>query len=64
MNRLKSWVLDLFNKIVCKFSGHRPLYDHEKDMFGYEYVFQKCHCSRCGKRLRSLESTSYPHHYE
>jgi len=40
-------------KLICKLFGHskKTVSAHEKDMFGYEYVWQKLYCSRCGKRV-------------
>jgi|GEM_PF-3968121 len=37
--------------IICFLLGHIPVREHIKDMFGYEYVWQKVYCKRCGKRL-------------
>lgn len=37
--------------ILCFLLGHIPVRKNEKDMFGYEYVWQKIYCKRCGKRL-------------
>lgn len=36
---------------LCLLLGHIPIRKNEKDMFGYEYAWQKVHCKRCGKRL-------------
>lgn len=41
----------MLNKIFCLIFGHIPITEHEKDMFGYEYVWQKVYCERCGKSL-------------
>ncbi|HZK34884.1 MAG TPA: hypothetical protein VFD33_06215 [Bacillota bacterium] len=38
-------------RIICFLLGHKPVTGQEKDMFGFEYVWQKAHCSRCGKKL-------------
>ena len=38
-------------KILCLLLGHKPIRESERDMFGYEYVWQKVYCRRCGKRL-------------
>lgn len=38
-------------KVLCLILGHKPVMASEKDMFGYEYIWQKVYCGRCGKRL-------------
>jgi len=40
-------------EVLCKIFGHskKVTYGHEKDMFGYEYVWQPKYCSRCGKKI-------------
>jgi hypothetical protein len=38
-------------KLVCIIMGHKIVAAHDKDMFGYEYVWQKKYCSRCGMRV-------------
>ena len=37
--------------ILCLLFGHKLVAYHDKDMFGYEYIWQKQYCSRCGKRF-------------
>jgi hypothetical protein len=49
--RRRNKVLDRLKKILCLILGHIPERCHEKDCFGYEYVWQKVYCKRCGKRL-------------
>jgi len=41
----------MIKKILCMFLGHIKVVEHEKDMFGYEYAYQKEYCKRCGKIL-------------
>ena len=41
----------MIEKILCIFLGHIRAKEHEKDMFGHEYVYQKEYCRRCDKRL-------------
>jgi hypothetical protein len=38
-------------RLICLLIGHKPVRGSEKDMFGYEYVWQKVYCKRCSKRL-------------
>ncbi len=37
--------------ILCKIGIHKLVRGHEKDMFGYEYVWQPMVCKRCNKRV-------------
>ena len=41
----------IMKKILCLILGHIPVEDCDKDMFGYKYIWQRIHCSRCGQRL-------------
>jgi hypothetical protein len=38
-------------KLLCWLGIHKLVTAHEKDMFGYEYVWQPKVCKRCGKRV-------------
>lgn len=39
--------------LICKIFGHskKTIRGKQKDMFGYEYVWQPEYCSRCGERV-------------
>lgn len=37
--------------ILCLLLGHTPVLNHDKDMFGNEYVWQRVRCKRCGKKI-------------
>jgi hypothetical protein len=38
--------------LICLIFGHKREREHQKDMFGYEYVWQREYCKRCGKTLK------------
>lgn len=58
------WSVKLYNKLLCRLFKHQPEFEHNKDMFGYEYVYQRCFCNRCGKRLMALESNYMVSYYD
>lgn len=37
--------------IACLLLGHKPVSTNNRDMFGYEYVWQRKYCERCRKTL-------------
>lgn len=51
MNKRIEKIKETSNKLLCLLLGHISISEHKADMFGYEYVWQRKYCKRCGKTL-------------